>query len=485
MRTHQILNKIFKLIILGITVLSCNAFADTNSTISPVLTLNDAVLIALRSNPDVQSGEIQRTLDKFNLKVAEYAFQWQFGITSTVNYATQKFAGEESGTSKQFLISPTASITTPLGTQFSLQGNAIKTTNYNPGITASIIQPLLQGFGPAVTLAPLYNAYDQETINKLSLKNTIMTTITGVITDYRSLVEAENNLTSVQLGLKNYEDTVKQNQALIAAGSMAPSDLVEAQAQVATQKVSVQAAINSVIQAKQTLLVAMGLDPNTPINVPEDIVIKNQPIPDIQKSVALALANDPTYQSQLFNLKILGRELVVAHNAQLPTLDIVANASLGNGFGPGVNAGTNSIFNGQNTSTNVGLQLNIPIDNLNNQQQEVSAKVALDQGKIALENLKRQITSNVIASVQNIQISLEQAQQAEEALVLNKQTVDIAVAKQKYGRASTFEVVSMAANYNNAMLEDTNDKINYLNALTSYDQIVGTTLEQWHIQIRY
>ena len=466
------------------TILSSNAFAAVKTPSPPLLSLNEAVLIALRYNPNVQSGEIQRTIDKFNLEVAEYAYQWQLSVDGSAKYGYVKANGI-STTTKSWTITPSASILTPLGTQVTLQANAAKTINFNPGVSVSIVQPLLQGFGPAVTLAPLYNAYDQEEINKLTLKDTVMTTITNVVTAYRALVAADNNLASTQLGLKNFEDTVKQNQALIAAGKMAPSDIVEAKAQVADQQVALQEAINSVIQAKQGLLILLGLDPNTPIDVPQEIVINSKTIPDMQKSIALALQNSPAYQSQLLNLNVLQRELYVAHDQQLPTLNVTANGALGNGTGGGINAGVNSIFNGQNNSASVGLSLTVPIDDLKIQQQEVSAKVALDQGKIALQNLKYTITSNVIAAVQNIQISLAQAQEAEQALALSKQTVDIANAKQKYGRASTFEVVTLATNYNNAMLQETTSKINYLNALTSYDQIVGTTIEQWHIQIRY
>lgn len=449
-----------------------------------MMSLNEAVLLSLRYNPNVESGEIQRVIDKFDLRVANYAFEWQYALTGSAVYSYTKSSGI--GTSSKALnLSPQASLLTSTGMQITANANTLKTHYFNPGVAVTVVQPLLNGAGPSVVLAPLYNAEDQEIINKLTLYNNVMQTITSVITAYRALVEAKNNLTTSQISLESYQETVKQDQALIQAGRMAPSDIVQAQAQIATQQVAVQEAINGVTQAKQQLLITIGLDPNTPIDVPENIEIDNQPIPDQKQSIALALANDPTYQTQLLQLNILRRNVLVAKNQQLPTVNLVGTAAVGNGSGGGINAGVNSLINGSNSANSIGVQLSVPIDNLPIQQQLVDARIALDQANIQLLSLQRQITSNVINAIQNIEITLEQAKLSEQAQLLNKQTLDIAQAKQKYGRSSTFEVVTVTGNYNSALLEATADKINYLNALTNFDQIVGTTVQKWHIIIRY
>ncbi len=487
-QTVSMIKNIFKIILLiSFLCNCCLAFADqtiNNKKPTLMLSLNDAVLLALRFNPSVQSGEIQRIVDKWSLAAAQYQFQWQFSLSGQAQYNYFKTGGVSTDSKTNFL-SPTANLTTALGTQISVQPNFEKDDNFNPGVNVSITQPLMSGFGPAVTLAPLNNAYDQEVINKLTLKNNVMQTITSVISAYRALVAAKENLITAQLVLKGNQDVVTQNQALIQAGRMAPSDIVQAQAQVANQQVSVQEALNGVVQASQQLLVLLGMDPNIPIDVPTDIQISPTNIPDQQKSIDLALQNDPTYQSELYNIKILKRNLLVAEDQNRWTLNLVANSSVGNGTGGGPNAGINSLVNGQNLANTVGLQLNVPIDNVSLQQAVVNARVGLEQGQIQLEATKRQVVSNVISAIENIAITVQQAQQAEQALSLSKQTLDIANAKQKYGKSSTFEVVSDARDYNNALLQETSSKITYLNAITAYDQVVGTTLDTWHINIRY
>ncbi len=478
---------IIKITLLSLLVLNSSIVSAaqlTNSKTPQMLSLNEAVLLALRFNPNVQSGEIQRILDKWSLAAAQYQFQWQYSLTGQAAYTYNKTSGISSD-GKTIFLTPTANLTTALGTQINVSPNFQKNDNFNPGVSVNVVQPLLSGFGPAVTLAPLNNAYDQEVINKLTLKNNIMQTITSVITAYRGLVEAKENLITAQLVLKGNEDVVTQNQALIKAGRMAPSDIVQAQAQVANQQVAIQQALNGVVQAEQQLLILLGMDPNTPIDVPTDIQISKSNIPDVQKSITQALQNDPTYQSQAFSLNILKRNLVVAEDQNRWTLNVVANSTVGNGIDGGPDAGINSLTNGRNLSNNVGVELSVPIDNVNLQQNIVNAKVAIEQAEIQYEATKKQITSNVISAIQNIAISIQQAQQSQQALTLSKQTLDIANAKQKYGKSSTFEVVSDARDYNNALLQETQSEIAYLNAITTYDQIVGTTLDTWHISIRY
>lgn len=474
-------------LIIFLLINSNNLFAAQSTILKQppqMLSLNEAVLLALRFNPSIQSGEIQRIIDKWSVLAAQYQFQWQLSLTGEAAYTYSKFAGVSS-TGKTNFLAPAAQITNAYGTQISVSPNFEKDDNFNPGVTVNVTQPLLSGFGPAVTLAPLRNAYDQEAINKLTLKTNVMQTITTVIENYRALVAAKENLITAQLVLKGNQDVVTQNQALIQAGRMASSDIVQAQAQVANQEVSVQQALFGVVQASQTLLISLGMNPNIPIDVPTDIEINSANIPDQQKSIDLALQNDPTYQTALFNLNIAKRNLLVAKDQNRWTLDLVASSAVGNGSGNGPDAGINSLTNGRNLSNNVGVQLSIPINDITLEQGVANAQVAVEQAKIQIEETKRQLESNVISAIENIAINIQQAQQSDQALMLSKQTLDIANAKQKYGKSSTFEVVSDARDYNNALLQETSTKIAYLNSITSYDQIVGTTLDTWHITIRY
>src|SRR5882762_5038319 len=82
------------------------------------LTLRDAVLLALRYNPSVQNEEIQRIVDKFNLRLAQNEYEVNYALTGSANYnnTTQSNATSISNT---YTLTPTATLNrTPYGTTF-------------------------------------------------------------------------------------------------------------------------------------------------------------------------------------------------------------------------------------------------------------------------------------------------------------------------------------------------------------------------------
>ncbi|HEX2549554.1 MAG TPA: TolC family protein, partial [Gammaproteobacteria bacterium] len=162
--------------------------SDTNGKVLKI-TLPEAVVLSLRYNPDVQLEDFQRIVDKFSLLVAEWQFDIHYNLSGAASYMNSVNSGFRTENDTQS-VTAGASLLVPLGTQFSLQmvnplSHAAPSARfYNPSLVFSLTQPLLQGFGPDVTLAPLHIAENQELINRLSLQNTVMATITTIISQY-------------------------------------------------------------------------------------------------------------------------------------------------------------------------------------------------------------------------------------------------------------------------------------------------------------
>ena len=76
--------KIFCLILMVIYCLWQPAFSSS-TTVN--LTLRDAILLAMRSNPNVQSAELQRVIDRMNLAEAHWAYAVQYSVTGSVAYS--------------------------------------------------------------------------------------------------------------------------------------------------------------------------------------------------------------------------------------------------------------------------------------------------------------------------------------------------------------------------------------------------------------
>lgn len=456
----------------------------------PMLTLEEAIMLSLRYNPSMQSAEIQRVVDKFSLRVAQWNYEVQYALNGAASY-TNSVSGGKRGESNSENLIPSASLLTPVGTQMNLAfANPISHTAgspsfYNPSVTFTMTQPLLKGFGPDVVLAPFHQAEFQELLNRLTLKNTAIGTVTTVISQYVTVVQAKNTVTANQLALNLAEATLRQAQAMVKAGRSAPADVVQFQSTVANSILAVQQAEVSLMQAKLGLLTDLGLDPNLQFDVPNKVDFTDQKIPSLCESIRLALLDNIAYQQQLISVKLAKITLLLALDAQRTQLNFTATRVQGGGSGGKPNSGLDSLVNGQNQSTALGLQLSVPIDNLSLQQQLVAAKVGLQQQEINLEAQERLVVNATTNAYQTVLSQRQQIQQALDAVKYAEKNVFIAQTKLKYGLVSPFEASTQQSNLTTAQLNYIDTVAAYITNLANFDQTVGTTLDRWAIKIRY
>lgn len=454
------------------------------------LSLQDAIFLSLRYSPLVRSGDIQRVIDKFNLRLAQYAYEVQYSLTGGLTY-TNATAGSVHSESTTYNVAPAINYLSPIGTQIT--ATATNTFNhtisnptfFNPQLSIVAVQPLLKGYGPIVTLAPLYNAYDTELVTRLTFRNTVITDITTVITQYTAVIQALNTLKALQLALDASLATLKQYRAEIIAGRRAKADVVQFQANVAQQELSIQAQLITILSTKLTLLQTLGLDPTTQFTVPEQVTMNDKCLPDLQQSIQTALRNDINYQTQKLNLRVSQRNLLVARDNQRWTLNATLTQNFGGGSGGGINQGFGSLFNGQNKSTNINVQLTVPIHNITIQSQLVNAKVGVDQAEIALAATRRGVIANATNAYYTLINTKQQIASAQASVDLANETLKNANIRLNYGRSTPFEVATLQNNLTNAQISLINTQISYVNALASYEQVLGITLERWCINLKW
>lgn len=321
------------------------------------LSLKEAILLALRNNPDVESSELQRVVDKFGLEVAHNQFYPQITLGGTANFARNNPAS--------YSLGPNVTVTTPIGTTINANyGNAF--TGGPGNATVTIDQPLLKNAGLNFNMINLLNAEDSELVSKLNFKNSIITAVVNVITAYRSLVQDYNNLDIQNRTLLRTKQTVEQTKLQVQAGRMAPSDLLQQQANLATTQLSMIQQKSSLDADYQRFLQSLGLSSTSNIQINKSIEVTDYKLPSLQKSIRLAMENNISYQSAIINLRATQRAVLAAKNQQRWQLDLQASTTVGtntgggtiipaNPLGPqpgGISAGANG--------PSVGFTLNIP-----------------------------------------------------------------------------------------------------------------------------
>lgn len=455
-------------------------------TKSAVLTLQDAVLLALRFNPEVRNAQLDRITQKFALLSARNQFQLQYQLTGGFQYN-----GGLTDT-QSYTLSPQVSWNTPTGGTVSA---ALAETGslHVPGTTASpqsaltvsVTQPLLRGAGEDVTLANLRNAYDQEAINKLTLKQTIMSTITSVITAYRQVVSDEENITIQKDALQNNEESLRDTQLQIQAGRVARTEAVQAEQSVAQSRFALSQAENQAANDRQALLTSIGLNPYTAVTIPNKIDIDEAPLPNLSQSIALALENNPGYQGDLVNLKVLRRQLLIAKDAQRWQLNLAANVTTGSNVFGGSNGPPETIFSFAKSNRTVGLNFSIPIENYSLRSQLISARVALQEAEINNRQARWQVITNITTLLQDLTYAKEQIGFAAQSLQLQQQNYAISRRKLSYGLISLLDLKNQQQNLTSAQQSLLSAQIAYLNALSNFELQVGTTLDVWGVTLRY
>ncbi|MBJ2216705.1 TolC family protein [Pseudomonas sp. MF7453] len=451
---------------------SLNAQATT-------MTLGDAVYLGLRNNPAIRSAYLQRVAQKFDLRVAEDVFNPKLTLNS--HYRTSRGSQDNVRNAN---LAPTSSLLGEYGTRLSMAwtqqlNNANRAGRYrSDGLDLAIIQPLMRGAGRDATTAPLRLSRLAEQANRLNLKATVAQTISQIIATYRELLRAQEQLVIVQEALKRSNTLLDVNKALISAGRMAEFEIVQTEADIATQQLGVEEARNQLDTSRLALLRLLALDLSTPVRATEALEANPMQI-DQRQAFNLAQNQQPEYLAALLGSQQADLNLVIAKDSGRWQVDLVAGANQ-------VRAATdtdNGHDNNRTWDSYAGVQVQIPIGDISTRQAEVRARVNVEDQEIRITDARQELERNVNNVVRDLGTRWRQYEISRRAVELSRRKIEIEREKLSAGRSTNFQVLSFETDLRNAENAQLNALIAYLNAQTQLDLTLGMTLESWEIAL--
>jgi outer membrane protein TolC len=435
------------------------------------------------------------------------------------------------------------------GTNLSVTVDTARNTSnepdlfFNPAITpvltATLTQPLLNGFGILPNTRYIIEAKNDIKIANSQFAQQVIATVTQTSNDYWELVYDRGNVkveeAAVGVSQKLYEDNKKQ----LEIGTMAPLDVLTAESQLATDQQNLIVAQTTKLQQETVLLndIAKNLLARDVAGI--EIVPTTQiETPDIVENIALQDAVQEAWKKrpELFqadlNLKNAGIEVKATRNALLPTLDAFVqytsqglngnrlNTVNGTTFvadtaAPIVDANGNQIligtpgvpaFLGSPVSTTtisqggltnalknvfqnefptyaVGVNLTLPVRNRSAQSD--SARAQIDQRQQVVQY--RQTENTIVINVRNALIALQQDRAqvaaADKARTLAQQTLDAEQKKYQLGSSTSYNVVLRSRDLTAAQGTALRAQANLTEALVNFNQAMGRTLEANHITV--
>jgi outer membrane protein TolC len=242
------------------------------------ITVEDAVKLALENNLGVQVARIDPQVQDYS--VAQARANWTPVLFSSVssNSATQLPSDVLSGGSstinnERFSTGVGVQQNLKWGTFYQANWNSARSTTsfplttFDPQINSSlnlrVVQPFLRNFNiDAIRQQVLVGEKNRE-IADIGLAETITTTSRNVRNAYWDLSFAIASLEVQRQSLELAQESLRNNRSRVEIGTMAPIDIVEAEAEVAQREESVILA-EAAIQRAEDVLRALIYDPDMP-----------------------------------------------------------------------------------------------------------------------------------------------------------------------------------------------------------------------------
>jgi outer membrane protein TolC len=364
---------------------------------------------------------------------------------------------------------------------------------FNPqlqsGLTFSFNQPLLQGFGIELNSRNLIQAKDNREIADIAFSQQVMATVAQVEDIYWNVVTANETVKVAQEAVDLAQKILNDTQRQVQIGTMAPLQVTQAKATLATNQQTLIAAQTNLQYNGLLLKNAVTKNLSDPILADADVVTTdkitlpaNEPIEPASDLVKLALQYRPELAETRINLSISEMSLKATENELKPSLNLTGSYNA-NSLQPNYGATFGNVFGNTFPSYAVGLNLQLPLRNRSAQADVARAELSLQQSYLQ----QQQQINNIVISVEQAQFALQssraQVLALQDAATLNRETLDADQKKLDLGATTVTQVLTDQANLTTA-------ESNLINAESAYEQnkinverLTGRTLTANRISI--
>jgi outer membrane protein len=389
--------------------------------------------------------------------------------TTGADYLASRVNTSTLGVQKGFLSGTTVGL--------GLNNSAVKsnslTADFNPATTSALsfnlTQHLLQGFGWGVNSRQIHIAKNNREVSDLTFKLQVITTVTAVMELYWDLVSFNEQVKVAQDALAASQKLLDDNKKQVEVGTLAPIEIVRAEAQIASGEQTLLVAQTRVLQQETIIKTALSRTGVASPSIADAHIVATdhiempgvEPVTPVQDTMALAISSRPELSQSRIQLQ--NQELTIkgSRNSLMPTLDVVANLS-NNALAGQVNAlpapaGTShsnqqyfiggygtvltQLFARNFPNYSVGLSLNVPLRNRAAQAQAVTDQLTLRQQQLGLQRLENQIRVDVQNALIGVMQSHAQYQSADKAVRLQAETLDAEQKKLELGASTIYNVI--------------------------------------------
>ncbi len=392
-----------------------------------VLTIEDAMKIALESNFEIKIAKNNSTISETNVTV---------GNAGMLPTATASVTDNNSVTN--------SSQTRQDGTSTSLNNAKNNSLNYGVSLGWTVFDGLKM-FAKLDQLKELQKLGDSE------LKRTILVKIGQVNSAYYDLVQQQQQLAALDTTIVISKQRLELAQNRFTIGKASKLEVLNAQVDLNSDQVALLRQKESYANSKILLNQYLARDPKIDFKVTDEVNVDNKLV--LADLMDLAQKQNPALESQIISKRIAELQLKQVKADRYPTLRLTSGYNFAESQSSlGFTSETSSRgFNyGFNASMNI-------FDGFNQHRNEKVAKLQIENSKIAVEQQTSILNTQLSTAFQTYLTNLELIDLEENNEAIAKQNLEITLDKFRIGTITTIDFRTAQLNYVNA-------KVRYSNA---------------------
>ncbi len=474
------------------------------------ISIDDAVKLALEQNLGIQIQRIDPQIQ--DLSIAQAKSFWAPSISSTIakNNQTQAVTsalsgGETSVLNAQFSGGVGLSQTLPWGGAYTAGWNSARLSsnnifsNFSPQLSSTLNlqyqQPLLRNLSMDSIRQQVALSKKSRDLSDINLEAVVTITARNVRDAYWDLAYAIDNLKAQQESLALSQQSLKDNQKRVEIGTMAPIDIVQAQAEVASNESGAIVA-EAQIRSAQDQLRALIMDPsaadfwNMTLEPTDELPFTEHAI-DVDAAVRNALDKRTDLRSAKnsldqgdINIRYFNNQIKPDVNAQFGYITTGVGGTALNAANPllpvegglivpsrGFGSVLGDVFQNAYPNWTVGLQVAYPLGASTAQANLARTKLQYQEAQVQMKNLQMQVVLQVRNAGRNVVTNEKVVQSARASRELQEKKLEAEQKKLAAGMSTSFFVFQAQRDLSAARVSEIQAISAYNKSLVDFDAV--------------
>ncbi len=374
--------------------------------------------------------------------------------------------------------------------------NSFATLNpqFSPSMTMTVTQPLLRNLTIDATRQSLQTTAISRDISNTTLRARIINTEANTRNAYWDYVHAIRAVEAARQSLALAEKLVEDNRIRVEVGTLAPIDIVQAEAEAASRRQSLTAAEATRRTSALTLKRLIVADTDDAVWTaeiePTSVVQVEARTADLEGAVTKALEG----RTDLVNARaqLASNDIGVRYlrNQRLPAVD--ATLTYGTrGLGGNQFIRTNNVITGtvpggwldalrtlskfEYPTWTVAFNVSYPLGNSSQDAQYARARVQYQQAQAQLRALELTIATEVTNAALNIESTQRRLEAARAARTLAERRLEAEQTKFEVGMQTNFFVVQAQRDLLDAQITELRASLDYQKALVEFERVQVTS----------